>query len=774
MAKFFVAYPNVPTEIAATIEQAVSEYNRIDSGAVRSWKAMSIIGDFIPKKIIKEIAESVLVADITHLNCNVLYEIGYAIGQRKYILLIRNASLEDGNPTIQEVGIFDTLGYTSYQNSSELLEILKKNESNQPYKGEQGLNLTAPVYLMNTQYKTDFSSRIVARINKAKLYYRSFDPSESPRLSAHEAITEVSESYGVIVQLLTKDSKNSLIHNLRAAFIAGLANGMSIPMRLLQYGYDPVPIDYRDEVDNYRKLEDIDTIIAEFVTDVISEIQNYNPSSIRFKPSFLEKLDLGASAAENEVSGLSAYYMKTDAYYKASRGEVQLVIGRKGTGKSAIFYQIVRQEKGSSKNIVLDLQPEGYKLLKFKEQVLDHLEAGTFQHTVMAFWEYLLLLEVANKILENDRSRHLSFEKLTEPYKALEEAYKAEKYIEQGDFSERMGGLIDRLYDRFTKQQKQGESIRLTSPEITGLIHETNIRDLKQALAEYLKHKDKIWILFDNIDKGWPSSGLTDQDIIIIRSLIDAAKNLKRFFEKSKVNLFPLIFLRSDVYHHLVLGTSDRQKEAKVSLDWTDQDMLTRLIQLRILANEDVTAKEDGEFTDLWREIADSHYKGEDSFQYIIDRCLMRPRFLINFIGHCKSFAVNLNHKKIKETDISKGFQAYSADILSDISLEIQDVFPGEEKLLSAFYFSKDKFSEVELHSILQSQITKPDDAQKIIELLLWYGFLGLVTNSEEVSYIYSVNYNIDLLRTIIRKAGNQLLYIINPGFWPSLHIEAT
>ena len=772
MAKYFIAYPSLPNEVGLVIEQAISDFNRTHGNIATIWKAMNINGNFIPKQIIQEISESVLVADITHLNYNVLYEIGYAIGQRKYILLIRNVSIEDGKPSIQEVGIFDTLGYATYQNSKDLVEILTKNESNQPYKGEQRLNLTAPVYLMDTQYKTDFSSRIITRINKAKLYYRSFDPSESPRLSAHEAITEVSESYGVVVQLLTKESKNAIIHNLRAAFIAGLANGMSIPTRILQYGYDPIPIDYRDEVDIYRKPEDIDAIIAEFASDVITEIQDYNPSVNRFKPSFLEKLDLGSSAAENEIRGLSNYYMKTDAFYKSSRGEVQLVIGRKGTGKSAIFYQIVRQEKGSSKNIVLDLQPEGYKLLKFKEQVLDHLEDGTFQHTIMAFWEYLLLLEVANKILENDKSRHISFEKLTEPYKILEVAYKAENYIEQGDFSERMSGLIEKLNERFAIHAKE-HKVRLSSPEITGLIHETNIKDLKHALSEYLKHKERIWILFDNIDKGWPSTGLTGKDIIIIRSLIDASKNLKRFFEKSKVNLYPLIFLRSDVYHHLVLGTSDRQNEAKVSLDWTDQDMLMRLIELRILANDEVLRCENDNFQKIWLEIATSHYKGEDSFQFIVDRCLMRPRFLINFIGHCKSFAVNLNHKKIQESDIAKGFQAYSADILTDISLEIHDILPDEENVLSAFYLSKNQLTESELRMILSNQIKNLDKLNDIIEILLWYGFIGLMTVDDQESYIYSVNYNIDLLKAIIINAGKELLYVINPGFWPSLHIKS-
>ncbi len=150
----------------------------------------------------------------------------------------------------------------------------------------------------------------------------------------------------------------------------------------------------------------------------------------------------------------------------------------------------------------------------------------------------------------------------------------------------------------------------------------------------------------------------------------------------------------------------------------------------------------------------------------------MRPRFLINFINHCKSFAVNLNHDKITEADITKGYQAYSSDILTDVSLEIRDIFPETDNLLAVFYLSKSKLSRIELQEILSKEVANIPSMESIIDTLLWYGFLGVVGSDKEVSYIFNANYNIDLLKAIIKKDGDSVLFIINPCFWPSLHIQ--
>jgi hypothetical protein len=64
----------------------------------------------------------------------------------------------------------------------------------------------------------------------------------------------------------------------------------------------------------------------------------------------------------------------------------------------------------------LDLKPDGYQLLKFKDQVLQLMAGGTLDHTITAFWEYLLLLEVCYKLIEKDQDVHKRDHRLFEPY----------------------------------------------------------------------------------------------------------------------------------------------------------------------------------------------------------------------------------------------------------------------------------------------------------------------------------------------------------------------
>ena len=50
----------------------------------------------------------------------------------------------------------------------------------------------------------------------------------------------VAESHGIVAPLLPSYYNNANIHNFRAAFIAGLAQGMRKPLLLLQNGEEPL------------------------------------------------------------------------------------------------------------------------------------------------------------------------------------------------------------------------------------------------------------------------------------------------------------------------------------------------------------------------------------------------------------------------------------------------------------------------------------------------------------------------------------------------------
>ncbi|HDL8789175.1 TPA: hypothetical protein PXS75_004092, partial [Yersinia enterocolitica] len=224
------------------------------------------------------------------------------------------------------------------------------------------------------------------------------------------------------------------------------------------------------------------------------------------------------------------------------------------------------------------------------------------------------------------------------------ELYNVDGYDSEGDFLERMSVLMEKIYSEYEKLHKGELQVRLTSAQVTELIHKHNVKQLRNQLISYMDNKGSLWLLFDNIDNGWPTSGLEHGDLIIIRALIDATRKIEREFSRNNLNVKTAVFLRKDVYELLVRETSDRGKEASVLLDWTDPDLLRELIRLRIVVNG---LDENIDFQTAWLKIFDSHYKGEETSQYLIDRSLMRPRFLLNLINHCKSFAINLNHETI-------------------------------------------------------------------------------------------------------------------------------
>ncbi len=242
----FVAYSSWPAQIGQTISAAINHL-RVDNRNLdlSTWEENDIAGRFISEPILEQIDDGhVLVADITRLNFNVVFEVGYAIGREKRAYLVRNSAITGSDDLIEQVGIFDTLGYERYSSSRQLASNLLTIPSLEPLSIPTGVpNKVAPVYLVVPRVKSDPEIRTISRVKKARLQFRTFDPEEHGRLPAGEAIGNVAQSLGVVTSLLSSERTESQIHNFRAAFVAGLAMGMDKPLLLLQEGEDPVTLE---------------------------------------------------------------------------------------------------------------------------------------------------------------------------------------------------------------------------------------------------------------------------------------------------------------------------------------------------------------------------------------------------------------------------------------------------------------------------------------------------------------------------------------------------
>lgn len=401
---------------------------------------------------------------------------------------------------------------------------------------------------------------------------------------------------------------------------------------------------------------------------------------------------------------------------------------------------------------------------------MDYLQEGTKEHTITAFWEYLLLLEICHKLLEKDRSLHVRDRRLYEPYRKLADTYYQDDFVSEGDFAERMVELKQRIAEDFGASFEDGVlKHTLETGEITELLHKHDVAQLRADVTAYLEFKGSLWILFDNLDKGWPPQGIEAEDVLTLRCLMDAMAKIQRELRRRDIDCHGVVFIRNDVYELLVSNTPDRGKVASVVLDWTDSDLLRELLRRRFTYQD---LDPEMSFESIWQLIAVSHIRGEETSQYLIDRSLMRPRALIDLVRYCRGHAVNLRHERIEGSDIEQGEEAYSADLLNNIDFEIRDISPSAGDILYEFIESPAVISGSDLHTLLARRL---DETQweSIMELLLWYGFLGFVRDNGETAYIHSVKYDMRRLRAIVEKKGlYNAAFKINPAFWRALEIR--
>lgn len=91
---FFAAYPGSLKYVCECFEGASKKLNLLGV-QLHTWEQNDICGIPLTDPIFKHIEDSeALVADITELNFNVTFEIGYAIAKRKRVFLVKNSAFD--------------------------------------------------------------------------------------------------------------------------------------------------------------------------------------------------------------------------------------------------------------------------------------------------------------------------------------------------------------------------------------------------------------------------------------------------------------------------------------------------------------------------------------------------------------------------------------------------------------------------------------------------------------------------------------------------------
>jgi hypothetical protein len=676
----FLAYPSKRSLIKDAISEAV-DLSSTGSISLRPWEKMNILGFKLDDLIRQQIdAVDGLLADVTYPNGNVFYELGYAIGRGKPVLPILHEGVDGAVTGVQKTGLFDTTGWLGYSNGVELLDRLQNWQASAwTSKYERRRNHNQPLFVLDTLVKTDFRNHIFHAIDNSYVQKRSFDPAEIPRLTAAQAVAEISASAGVVIPKICTELLDSIHHTLRASFLLGLCHGYAIEPLAIQYENSPVAIDYRDFVRNSTFKRETEKYVVEYCEKTLI----WNQSSVRddvIPAGILEMIDLGSPAAENEKQRLGQYFVKTAEYAAALRAEGAVVIGRKGSAKSAVFLQVVADQARNRRTCIVDLRPASHNLSEVRSALLSFNNTGVFDHTIAAFWQYIIYVEILLKIREMVLPASRNDFTLQERVRAIEEGFSLNESVVSGDFTSRLGAAVREVL-QFAERLDDVQQLRR---QLTNIVFEQPISALRESIVSFREFFDDILFLIDDIDKGWPPKQVERQDIITVLHLIEELNRIRRDLGKRRVDFRHLVFLRSDVYEQLVEQTPDRGKYNPINVDWSDPEQLRHLLQQRVYSTVN-----SGRGAEAWAAM-NPILEGSDAVTLLIRHSLRRPRFLIDLCERTLSFAINRGHDTVRKADVDDAIRQMSLYLVSDFGYEMRDIAGTPEDIFLGFVGSSD------------------------------------------------------------------------------------
>ena len=148
----------------------------------------------------------------------------------------------------------------------------------------------------------------------------------------------------------------------------------------------------------------------------------------------------------------------------------------------------------------------------------------------------------------------------------------------------------------------------------------------------------------------------------------------------------------------------------------------------------------------------------------------MRPRDLLNLLRRTVETAVNRGHDKVTEEDIRTAEKSYSEDMLLSISFELRDIRRQYGDLLYVFLNSNAVVDPDAVRKLLATELPE-DSIESVIEVLTWYGFLGILENGhEDPTFAYQIRYNVEKLLAPIRRG--KASFVIHPAFRRALDVS--
>ena len=450
----------------------------------------------------------------------------------------------------------------------------------------------------------------------------------------------------------------------------------------------------------------------------------------------LNNFTFGVPAAERDDDLISCFVF-TETYKNLHKGHKSIILGNRGSGKSALFRKLSNDEKGKG-NIVIQLAPEEYSYELLSETLKKETEGSWAKHgAYSAAWKYLIYVTVMKNICRDGKS-----------FKRGSEA-KIYNYLRDNhaDIDTNPIGMLLSYLKRMEGIKIGKWEASVKARELRRLYGLEEIEPLLSAIEDTCQKK-KVIVLVDELDKGWDAS---EDAIAFVAGLFQAAVSINTKLTNVRV----LVSLRKELYENIPSLYEDAQKVRDIieNIEW-DELKLLELIARRITKR--YQELDGSPFEDVWKTVFCDvlDYRQTKSFNYIVDRTLYRPREIIQFCNDVVEYSrqahvqpsLPLDYKQqahvqpslpLDYKQIVGAEYGYSEARLKDICAEYRFQYPALQSIMETFRgqsynYDRDKLEDHLIKIIVGELPISKDavrwcetlDAEGLIDILWSIGFI--------------------------------------------------
>ncbi|GIT89791.1 hypothetical protein JANAI62_07240 [Jannaschia pagri] len=429
--------------------------------------------------------------------------------------------------------------------------------------------------------------------------------------------------------------------------------------------------------------------------------------------------DFGRTAAEDEP--VIDYFLSTPAVDKILAGNILLVLGRKGSGKTALvkhFTETLSNDHGSPVSL------RNYPWSAHAELVD---KGASESEAYVASWRLLIAIRMASHVVRRGQGRPY-----TDARSALEK------------FLMRNFGSTDPETQSIVQQQKLNVEGLSIGPQIAGIaLGSINLRreatdrvlgaelnaltnsilnDVSTVVAEL--GIDRLYMHFDELDQGLDR--LNEQRKFMIVGLILAAREISRA-SNLRANICPVVYLRTDIWDQITFSDKNKiTRNSAHSLRW-DSSSLKSLVEIRLTKKLGTPV--------VWSQIEDMEkMRGSQAkFDHVVARTLMRPRDIIQFLNEALEVARERDVEPLifVNDDINRCRGAYSEYLKEELDDEVSPHWPKWDDALAVCSKTETiTFDRANFIANYQTMRSKEDDlsADEALEELYRFSVIGYQT----------------------------------------------